>query len=46
MPPTIMFFGAHADDMEIRAAGTMGHFIARGYRAISVMMTNANLSRA
>jgi len=37
---TIMFFGAHADDMEIRAGGTMKKFVDRGYRAISVMLTN------
>jgi LmbE family N-acetylglucosaminyl deacetylase len=35
-----MFFGAHADDMEIRAAGTMRKLLESGYRAISVMMTN------
>lgn len=40
MGKTVMFMGAHADDMEIRAAGTMRHFVERGYRAISVMMTN------
>ena len=35
-----MFFGAHADDMEIRAAGTMRKFVEMGYRAVSAMMTN------
>lgn len=40
MAKTVMFFGAHADDMEIRAAGTMCHCLDRGYRALSVMMTN------
>lgn len=39
MSKTVMVFGAHADDMEIRAAGTLRHFLGRGYRAISVMMT-------
>ena len=36
----IMFFGAHADDMELRAAGTMAKLIAKGYHGVSVMMTN------
>ncbi len=40
MKKTIMFFGAHADDMEIRAAGTMRRFVEDGYEAVSVMMTN------
>ena len=40
MNRTIMFFGAHADDMELRAAGTMRKFVEMGYRAVSVMMTN------
>jgi len=40
MAKTVMFFGAHADDMEIRAGGTMRKFVSQGYRAISVMMTN------
>ena len=40
MKKTIMFFGAHADDMEIRAAGTMRKFVEEGYEAVSVMMTN------
>ncbi|MDD4870845.1 MAG: PIG-L family deacetylase [Kiritimatiellae bacterium] len=37
---TVMFFGAHADDMELRAGGTMKKFVDRGYKAISVMLTN------
>ncbi len=40
MDKTVMFLGAHADDMEIRAAGTMRRFVDMGYRAVSVMMTN------
>ena len=40
MSKTVMFLGAHADDMEIRAGGTMRKFLDLGYRAISVMMTN------
>ena len=40
MSKTIMFFGAHADDMEIRAAGTMRKFVEDGYEAVSVMLTN------
>lgn len=40
MAKTVMFLGAHADDMEIRAGGAMQHFAARGYRCVSVMMTN------
>ena len=40
MQKTIMFFGAHADDMEIRAAGTLRKFVDKGYTAVSVMMTN------
>ena len=45
MKKTIMFFGAHADDMEIRAAGTMRRFVEDGYEVVSVMMTN-NLAGA
>jgi len=40
MKKTVMFFGAHADDMEILAAGTMRKFVVEGYDAFSVMMTN------
>lgn len=40
MTKTAMFFGAHADDMEIRAAGTLARLKAQGYRVVSVMMTN------
>ena len=40
MSKTVMFFGAHADDMEIRAAGTLRRFVEAGDRAISVMMTS------
>jgi len=40
MKKTIMFFGAHADDMEIRAGGTMRKFADKGYDAVSVMLTN------
>ena len=40
MGKTVMFFGAHADDMEVRAAGTMRKYVESGYRAVSVMMTN------
>lgn len=40
MSQTIMFFGAHADDMEVRAAGTLRKFVEAGYRGVSVMMTN------
>ncbi|MBN1675065.1 MAG: PIG-L family deacetylase [Kiritimatiellae bacterium] len=37
---TIMFLGAHADDMELRAAGTLAKYMAKGYRGVSVMLTN------
>ncbi|MEW6355823.1 MAG: PIG-L deacetylase family protein [Planctomycetota bacterium] len=40
MKKVIMFFGAHADDMEIRAGGTMRKFVDKGYEGVSVMLTN------
>jgi LmbE family N-acetylglucosaminyl deacetylase len=37
---SIMAFGAHADDIELQAGGTLSKYIARGYSAIYVMTTN------
>lgn len=37
---TVLFFGAHADDMELRAGGTMKKLVDQGYQAVSVMLTN------
>jgi len=39
---TIMVVGAHADDVEILAGGTLARYIADGYKGYYVLVTNSN----
>ncbi len=40
MKKCIMFFAAHADDLELQAAGTLARAQDRGYQAVYVMVTD------
>jgi LmbE family N-acetylglucosaminyl deacetylase len=40
MNRSIMVVGAHADDIEINAGGTIAKYVDRGYRIVYVMSTN------
>ena len=42
MKKTIMVVGAHADDVEILAGGTLARYIADGYKGYYVLVTNSN----